>query len=69
MRETPRPTVPALFVVGEQDTYGPPDRLREFVGSSGEVVVVPGTGHFFEGRLPELEAAVGSFLRGLPVSR
>ncbi|MCA1582849.1 MAG: alpha/beta hydrolase [Acidobacteria bacterium] len=68
IRETPRPRVPALFVVGEQDTYGPPELLREFVGDSGEVVVVPGTGHFFEGRLPELEAAVGSFLRRLPIS-
>jgi alpha/beta superfamily hydrolase len=68
IRETPRPTVPALFVVGEEDTYGPPALLREFLGESGEVVVVPGTGHFFEGRLPELEAAVGSFLRRLPVS-
>ncbi len=68
MRETPRPSVPALFVVGEQDTYGPPDLLREFLGDSGEVVVIPGTGHFFERKLPELEAAVGSFLNRLPVS-
>ena len=62
IRETPRPRVPALFVVGEQDTYGPPALLREFLGGSGEVAVVPGTGHFFEGRLPELEAAIGRFL-------
>ena len=67
IRQTPRPAVPALFVVGEEDPYGPPDLLREFVAVSGEVVVVPRTGHFFEGKLPELEAAVGSFLRGLSV--
>ncbi|MEP6801669.1 MAG: alpha/beta fold hydrolase [Acidobacteriota bacterium] len=67
IRQTARPAVPALFVVGEEDTYGPPDLLREFVGRSGAVVVVPRTGHFFEGKLPELEAVVGSFLRGLSV--
>ncbi|MEP6767243.1 MAG: alpha/beta family hydrolase [Acidobacteriota bacterium] len=68
IRETPRPSVPALFVVGEQDTFGPPERLREFLGDSAEVVVIAGTGHFFDGKLPELEAAVGIFLRRLPVS-
>ncbi len=68
IRDTPRPAVPALFVVGQDDTYGPPELLREFVGSAGEVVVVPSTGHFFEGKLPELEAAVGTFLRALSVS-
>ncbi len=67
IRQAPRPVVPALFVVGEEDTFGPPDLLREFVGRSGTVVVVPHAGHFFEGRLPELEAAIGSFLRGLSV--
>ncbi|MEO8189498.1 MAG: alpha/beta hydrolase [Acidobacteriota bacterium] len=68
IRQASRPAVPALFVVGEQDTYGPPDLLREFVGDRGKVIVVPGTGHFFEGKLDELEAVVGTFLRGLAVS-
>lgn len=56
------PSVPALFVVGERDTYGPPERLREFVGGSGEIVVVPGADHFFEGHLDELDAAIRTFL-------
>lgn len=63
-----RPRVPALFVVGELDTFGPPAKLRDFVDGSGEIVVVAGADHFFEGRLDELEAALGTFLRSLPVS-
>lgn len=58
----PRPSVPALFVSGERDTFGPPGLLREFVGSSGQVVVVPGADHFFEGRLGALEEVLERFL-------
>ena len=59
---TPRPEVPALFVVGERDTLGPPDRLRDFVGNSGEIVVIAGADHFFEGKLERLEEAIGAFV-------
>jgi alpha/beta superfamily hydrolase len=62
----PRPRVPALFVVGEKDTFGPPVALAEFVADAGSIVVLPGTGHFLEGRLEELEGAITGFLAGLP---
>jgi alpha/beta superfamily hydrolase len=66
-RMLPRPSVPALFVVGERDTYGPPDELARFLGgtSSARVVVIPDADHFFEGRLEELGEAVRVFLDGL----
>jgi alpha/beta superfamily hydrolase len=67
----PDEAIPALFVTGEHDTYGPPDRLREWIGERAsahtEVVIVPGADHFFSDRLVALEEAVGSFLRNLRV--
>lgn len=63
--ELPRPAVPALFVVGERDTFGPPEALRRFVRDTGAVVEVPGADHFFEGKLDLLERAIGDFLAGL----
>jgi alpha/beta superfamily hydrolase len=62
-----RPEVPALFVAGENDPFGPPDLLRETVRGAGRIVVVPGAGHFLEGRLDELEQAMTEFLAGLSV--
>jgi len=64
--DTPRPSVPALFVVGEKDTFGPPDSLRDFVRDSGEIVVIPGADHFFAGHLDDLEATIRAFLDRLP---
>jgi uncharacterized protein len=61
-----RPGVPAVFVTGELDTFGPPALLPDLAGDSTEVVVVPGADHFFEGRLPELERAIARFLAELP---
>jgi alpha/beta superfamily hydrolase len=61
----PRPTVPALFAVGERDTLAPPDRLRDFVADSGEIVVIGGADHFFEGKLDSLSEAIRSFLARL----
>jgi alpha/beta superfamily hydrolase len=63
-----KPHVPALFVTGERDTFGPPALLAEFVGSSGRVVIVPGADHFFEGKLGDLEDAIAGFLAALPVA-
>jgi uncharacterized protein len=63
----PRPRVPALFVTGERDAYGPPSLLRPFVRDSGEIVVVPGADHFFEGKIEPLAEAIGRFLAALPV--
>lgn len=65
-RHLPRPRVPALFVVGERDSFGPPSRLRAFVGDSGEIVEVPEADHFFDGKLEAVEEAVGRFLAALP---
>ena len=63
----PRPRVPALFVTGERDMYGPPTLLVEFVRDSGQVVIVPGADHFLDGKLEELGDAIGRFLETLPV--
>ena len=63
----PRPRVPALFVTGERDTFGPPSLLVEFVRDTGRIVIVPGADHFFEGRVDALVEAIGHFLAGLPV--
>ena len=63
----PRPRVPALFVTGERDAFGPPALLAPFVRDSGEIVIVPGADHFFEGRLDELAEAIGRFLASLPI--
>jgi alpha/beta superfamily hydrolase len=63
----PRPRVPALFVTGERDAFGPPALLAEFVRDSGEVVIVPGADHFFEGKVEQLAEAIGRFLAALPV--
>jgi alpha/beta superfamily hydrolase len=58
----PTPSLPALFLVGEQDTFGPPAKLRKFLaGSPAQIVEIPGADHFFEGKLPELEAAIHDF--------
>jgi alpha/beta superfamily hydrolase len=65
----PRPEIPALLVVGEKDPFGPPSDLRAFIGDSASIVEVPGADHFFEGKLIELESAIGTFLRTLPVSQ
>lgn len=63
---TPRPSVPALFVVGERDVYGPPDRLADFVSDSGRIAVVPGADHFLDGNLEQLDTAIPEFLASLP---
>jgi alpha/beta superfamily hydrolase len=64
----PKPNAPSLFVTGERDTFGPPALLAEFAGDSGQIVIVPGADHFFEGKLEELERAIAGFLAALPVA-
>jgi alpha/beta superfamily hydrolase len=64
-RPLPRPSVPALFVVGERDAFGPPDELERFVGDAARVVVIPGADHFFAGKLEEAANAIREFLDGL----
>ena len=64
------PGVPALFVTGEEDTFGPPETLSRWAASATpppKVVIVPSADHFFAGHLDELESAIGSFLAAIPV--
>ena len=67
--DLPRPKVPALFVVGENDVFGPPAMLSQWAGDVGRIVVVPGADHFLEGKLDELEKAIAAFLAELPARR
>ena len=64
----PRPRVPALFITGERDAYSQPAVLADLADDSSEIVVVPDTDHFFEGKLPELERATARFLAALPAA-
>lgn len=53
--------VPVLVVAGEDDTIGPPEKVREAVAPLGELVEfveVPGTDHFFVGRRHEVAGIV-----------
>jgi alpha/beta superfamily hydrolase len=54
---------PILFVHGDRDEYGQPERLRSLVArlpreARAELVIVENAGHFFEGRLDELKRAI-----------
>lgn len=64
-RILPRPSVPALFVVGERDTHGPPAELERFLSGTASVSVVAGAGHFFEGSLEALGETLTDFLKTL----
>jgi hypothetical protein len=60
---------PRLFVQGENDQFGSGAALRSLVEPYPEgrtVVVVPGTDHFFDGRLDELQGAVCTWAEGRP---
>jgi alpha/beta superfamily hydrolase len=63
---------PRLFVQGENDRFGSGEALRALVDPWPEgrtVVIVPGTDHFFEGRLDELQGAVCTWAEGRPWER
>lgn len=56
---------PKLFVQGRRDPYGSPDRLEALVRSlpgSNEVKIVEDAGHFFTGKLEQLDAALADWL-------
>ena len=60
---------PRLFVQGENDQFGSGSALQALVAPFPEgrsVVVVPGTDHFFDGRLDELQGAVCTWAEGRP---
>jgi alpha/beta superfamily hydrolase len=57
---------PLLVVQGEYDEYGPPESVRAALvpaAGAARLVVVPGAGHLFEGRLDAFEAHVLAFAR------
>jgi uncharacterized protein len=63
--------VPRLFVQGERDEIGPPDRLRALVERLPEprkLVVIDGADHFFTGRLEALEETLASWAADRPWS-
>jgi alpha/beta superfamily hydrolase len=52
---------PILFVHGEHDEYGNPERLRELVAkieAPKELAVIKGAGHFFDDQLDELKRVI-----------
>ncbi len=60
---------PRLFVQGENDQFGSGETLERLVEPYPEnrsVVIVPGTDHFFEGRLDEVQAAVATWAEERP---
>jgi alpha/beta superfamily hydrolase len=54
---------PALLIAGAHDTFAPADELRAFGDGfpHGEVIVVPGTDHYFWRREREAAESVGAF--------
>ena len=60
---------PRLFVQGENDEFGAGATLRALAESlppPREIVVVPGSDHYFTERLPALQAAVRSWAQDRP---
>ncbi len=61
-------TKPKLFVSGENDKYGPRERLERFVGSvpkPKKLVIIENADHFFEGRLRELREVIEAWIKEL----
>lgn len=57
---------PLLLVHGEQDEFGDVERLRELAAQVEQnaqvrLVVIPGTGHFFEQHLDQLKLAISEW--------
>jgi uncharacterized protein len=58
---------PKLFVLGANDIYGSPDKLKSVVSkAAGEnkVVIVEDADHFFVGKLDQVDAAIASCMGG-----
>ncbi len=61
-------TKPKLFLQGSLDPFGALDRVQTLVAQMAEpkkLVVLQGAGHFFEGKLEEMAAAIEAWLAGL----
>jgi alpha/beta superfamily hydrolase len=60
----PLPRCPWLFVLGEADDVVDPARVRPWAAANAPaaaVIGLPGVGHFFHGKLNQLQAAVVEF--------
>ncbi len=68
-RGVPLPEAPALFITGEHDSFGPPREVERWLSGRHRLVVIPGTDHFFAGKLDEFGEAVDDFLSALPRRR
>ena len=61
-----RPSLPVLFVVGDQDRLMPPDQFDELsarLTTTPEMHVVPGADHFFMGQEREAGETVAAFFQ------
>ena len=59
---------PKLFLSGAADPYGPQTELRNIVATAAEpkqLVLIPNAGHFFEGKLNEMQLAITDWLTPL----
>lgn len=67
MDGVPSPRCPWLLVQGDADDVVAPEEVLEWARRQSPqptVKILPGAGHFFHGRLPELRQIVLEFLRG-----
>ncbi len=63
---------PVLIVQGENDEFGPADRVSKLVAALGThitLVHIPGSDHYFTDRLDELRATVRGYYESGPGSR
>ena len=63
-----RCNVPKLFVSGDHDPYGPREELERVVAGAAEpkkLVLIETAGHFFEGKLDQMRAAVHKWIAEL----
>ena len=62
----PHPEAPWLVVEGDQDDVAPPQPVIDFVAAMPDppqLVVIPGAGHFFHGKLMDLRGAIKNAVR------
>jgi len=58
---------PKLFVLGANDIYGAPDKLKSVVSTAAgenEIVIVEDADHFFVGKLDRVDAAITNWMEG-----
>jgi uncharacterized protein len=58
---------PKLFVLGANDIYGAPDKLKSVVSTAAcenKIVIVEDADHFFVGKLDQVDAAIANWMGG-----